>query len=101
MGNRLYVFNGNVSLPKEKSEGGQVLKEKVPLSINDLLLRGTVLKNTKAVVGIATYIGHRSKIYMNATRPPIKITNVNRRLNYQIGFLFILIIAIAIGCCFG
>jgi phospholipid-transporting ATPase len=102
---KLYVFNANVSLPKNSSLPPSLqidgLREEVPLSINDLLLRGTVLKNSKAVTGIATYIGHNSKIYMNNARPPIKITNVNRRLNYQIGFLFILIIVIAVSCCFG
>ena len=59
--NRLYDFNGNASFPKASTGNNLSIgaaisqREIIPLSINDLLLRGTVLKNSKEVVGIATY----------------------------------------------
>ena len=59
--NRLYDFNGNVSIPKVSTENSLTVgaainqRDLIPLSINDLLLRGTVLKNSKEVVGLATY----------------------------------------------
>jgi len=109
--NRLYDFNGNVTIPKPSGEAGignnlvlgtsENLKEVIPLSINDLLLRGTVLKNTASVIGFATYVGHESKIYMNSTRPPIKLSNVTRRLNTQICLLFGLVVLVSVLCTIG
>lgn len=52
-----------------------------PLSEQNLLLRGTVLKNTDEVVGIIVYAGMKSKIVMNSSGVRHKVSNVERKVN--------------------
>jgi len=51
------------------------------LSLKQLLLKGSILKNTEYVLGIVVYAGHNTKIMKNAKNPPIKLTNVIRVMN--------------------
>ena len=51
------------------------------LRFKQLGLRGTTLKNTKYVYGIAVYTGHSTKIMKNAKRPPSKTSKVLRKMN--------------------
>jgi phospholipid-translocating ATPase len=49
-------------------------------------------------VGMAVYTGKETKIQMNMTEPPVKVSNIERRLNtYIIGIFFTLFIL----CCAG
>ena len=62
------------------------------------LQRSAKLRNTKFIVGMAVYTGKETKIQMNMTEPPVKVSNIERRLNTYIlgifGTLFVL-------CCAG
>ncbi|EFJ44668.1 hypothetical protein VOLCADRAFT_95107 [Volvox carteri f. nagariensis] len=44
----------------------------VPLAMDNLLLRGCVLKNSPYVFGLAIYCGNQTRIQMNAVRPSLK-----------------------------
>jgi magnesium-transporting ATPase (P-type) len=57
------------------------VQEEVPLSthkealdINNLLLRGSVLKKTDWAIGLAVNVGDDSKIVQNMTKAPRKVT---------------------------
>jgi len=50
---------------------GSVSKE--PLDINNLMLRGSVLRKTDWVVGLAINVGADSKIVQNMTKAPRKV----------------------------
>jgi magnesium-transporting ATPase (P-type) len=52
----LYTFNGSL----------MVNKDIVAIDKDQILLRGSSLKNTKWIYGIALYTGHDSKIMMNS-----------------------------------
>lgn len=52
-----------------------------PLSLNQLLLRGCVLRNTDHVYGVVVYTGHETKIMLNSKAPPSKVSNVLRKMN--------------------
>mmetsp|Transcript_19415 Transcript_19415/g.3173 ORF Transcript_19415/g.3173 Transcript_19415/m.3173 type:complete len:119 (+) Transcript_19415:220-576(+) len=52
-----------------------------PLSLNQLLLRGCVLRNTDFVYGVVVYTGHETKIMLNSKSPPSKVSNVLRKMN--------------------
>ena len=44
----------------------------VPVSINELLLRGCTLKNSGFILGLVVYTGAETRIQMNSTAPPRK-----------------------------
>lgn len=70
--NDLHDFQGLLQLDGMQSR---------PLSEGNILLRGTVLKNTDEVVGLVVYAGMKSKIVMNSAGVRHKISTVERKVN--------------------
>ncbi|VEU19547.1 DEKNAAC100038 [Brettanomyces naardenensis] len=68
----------------------------VPLSPDQLLLRGASLRNTIWVQGIVVFTGHETKLMRNATATPIKRTDMERIINMQILALFGMLIVLSI-----
>lgn len=56
--------------------------------MNQLLLRGCVLKNTDYVYGVVVYTGHESKVMLNSKEAPSKTSNVLRRMNKMLYTVF-------------
>jgi magnesium-transporting ATPase (P-type) len=46
-----------------------------------LLLQGTVLRNTDFIYGLAVYTGNETKLGMNKHKPPIKLTQLDARVD--------------------
>ncbi|XP_036406934.1 probable phospholipid-transporting ATPase IA isoform X4 [Megalops cyprinoides] len=88
----LYDFIGNIRL-----EGHST----VPLGPDQILLRGAQLRNTQWVHGIVVYTGHDTKLMQNSTKPPLKLSNVERITNFQILVLFGCLLAISLICSIG
>jgi phospholipid-transporting ATPase len=88
----------------ESWEGTVILNEKyhspLSVSIKQLLLRGSILKNTDYIYGIIIYNGHNTKIMKNSKNPKIKISNVMRTLNIMLISLFIfqILICVSFSC---
>ncbi|KAL4690916.1 hypothetical protein H8959_013877, partial [Pygathrix nigripes] len=68
----LYDFTGNLNL-----DG----KSLVALGPDQILLRGTQLRNTQWVFGIVVYTGHDTKLMQNSTKAPLKRSNVEKVTN--------------------
>lgn len=51
------------------------------LSIKQLCLRGTILRNTEYIYGIPIYLGNDTKIMKNQKKQPHKVSNVMRQMN--------------------
>ena len=68
----LYSFNGNLYIGKKKY---------FSLNHEQLLLKGTQLKNTKWVVGFVVYTGKETRIMMNSQLGSHKQSNVERLMN--------------------
>lgn len=45
----------------------------VPVTMNEMLLRGCMLKNSGFVTGLVVYTGRETRIQMNAAKTPLKI----------------------------
>ncbi|XP_077103906.1 phospholipid-transporting ATPase IA isoform X3 [Siphateles boraxobius] len=88
----LYEFVGNIRL-----DGHSTL----PLGPDQILPRGAQLRNTQWVHGIVVYTGHDTKLMQNSTRPPLKLSNVERITNFQILVLFGCLLAISLVCSIG
>ncbi|XP_078116348.1 putative phospholipid-transporting ATPase IA isoform X4 [Sander vitreus] len=88
----LYEFVGNIRLDGYSS---------MPLGPDQILLRGAQLRNTQWVHGVVVYTGHDTKLMQNSTRPPLKLSNVERITNFQILVLFGCLLAISLVCSIG
>lgn len=89
--NRLYTFEGTMTINNSV----------YPLSPTQLLLRGAQLRNTRWIYSVVVFTGHETKLLQNATETPIKRTKVERTVNRQILFLFLLLITISLSCSIG
>ena len=86
--NRLYNFTGKLKL----SSG-----EEFPVDNDNILLRGSTLRNTDWVLGQVIYTGSQSKIMMNAQKGRLKQSNVEHVVNYLlIGILLFEMIMVSI-----
>ena len=55
--------------------------------MNEVLLRGCILKNTGSVYGMVIYTGDETRIQQNAAKTPFKVGAYDTFLNLQIGIL--------------
>ncbi|KAK9116965.1 hypothetical protein Sjap_015912 [Stephania japonica] len=89
--NSLYTFTGNLIFQKQT----------LPLSPNQILLRGCSLRNTEFIVGAVIFTGHETKVMMNAMNVPSKRSTLERKLDKLIltlfGALFTMCLVGAIG----
>ncbi|CAN3373146.1 phospholipid-transporting ATPase Dnf1p [Diutina rugosa] len=82
----LYSYQGNL---RYWTSTGQENQE--PVTINNLLLRGCSLRNTKWVIGIVVFTGDDTKIMLNAGVTPTKQSRMSRHLNYYVFLNFLLL----------
>ncbi|XVF02325.1 hypothetical protein REPUB_Repub04eG0165900 [Reevesia pubescens] len=76
--NSLYTFTGNLVMDNQT----------LPLSPNQILLRGCSLKNTEFIVGTVIFTGHETKVMMNSMNVPSKRSTLERKLDKLILALF-------------
>ncbi|KAH3678349.1 hypothetical protein WICMUC_001582 [Wickerhamomyces mucosus] len=79
----LYSYQGNL---KWYGEDSQIKNE--PININNLLLRGCSLRNTKWAIGVVVFTGSDTKIMMNSGETPTKKSKMSRDLNYTVALNF-------------
>ncbi|XP_025852372.2 phospholipid-transporting ATPase IB-like [Vulpes vulpes] len=73
----------------------------VPIGPDQVLLRGTQLKNTQWVLGIVVYTGFETKFMQNSIKSPLKKSRVEKVINVQILVLFVLLLAMSLVSCLG
>ena len=73
--NNLYKLSAAVVQPGE---------QKSPVDIQQVLLRGTVLRNTRWAIGLVLYTGQDTKIVLNSGDTPSKRSKVERQMNPQV-----------------
>ena len=86
----LYTFEATLTM---HAGGGE---KELPLTPEQLLLRGATLRNTPWIHGIVVFTGHETKLMRNATATPIKRTDVERMLNLQILMLVGILLALSL-----
>lgn len=62
-----------------------------PITINNILLRGCFLRNTKWVIGIVVFTGSDTKIMLNSGITPTKVSRMSRELNFSVFMNFLLL----------
>jgi phospholipid-translocating ATPase len=98
----LYKYNGAIKwmqeLPGFESEG---LQEQIePITIDNMLLRGCMLRNTDWILGVVVFTGHDTKIMRNQGETPSKRPRIAREMNFNVicnlGVLFLICVLSAI-----
>ncbi|XVF11681.1 hypothetical protein REPUB_Repub08aG0048300 [Reevesia pubescens] len=82
----LYSFVGSLELGEEQN----------PLSPQQLLLRGSKLRNTDYVFGAVIFSGHDTKVIQNSTAPPSKRSKIEKRMDKIVYFLFAVLVVLSI-----
>lgn len=83
----LYKFEGRVSLDGKTA----------PLTLNEIIFRGSILRNTPDVIGMVIYSGEECRIRMNANKNPrIKAPSLQFRVNRIVILVVIFVILLAI-----
>ena len=68
-------------------------KKKVSLVPHNVLLRGSSLRNTKYVFGLAVYAGHDTKVMMNASATPSKRSQIELGMDRVVLLMLLLLLA--------
>ncbi len=88
----LYDFNGSVIEDETTSA----------LTLNEVLLRGCVLRNTQSAIGLVINTGEECKIRMNANHhPKAKKPRLERYVNRIVIALIVYVIILSVGCASG
>ncbi|CAM0137054.1 unnamed protein product [Umbelopsis sp. WA50703] len=95
--NRLYNYDGTINLSVD--EVGRA--RDFALDPTQLLLRGAQLRNTSWIYGIVVFTGHETKLMLNSSKKPSKVSNVTRITNRNILYLFAILVAMSIACSIG
>ena len=72
--NNMYRLTATVVTPDNK----------YPIDLGQTLLRGTMLRHTKWVIGLVIYTGEDTKIVLNSGGTPSKRSKVERQMNPQV-----------------
>ncbi|CDY51126.1 BnaA07g37090D [Brassica napus] len=81
----LYSFVGTMELKGEKH----------PLSPQQLLLRGSKLRNTDYIYGAVIFTGPDTKVVQNSTEPPSKRSMIERKMDKIIYLMFLMVVSLA------
>lgn len=65
----IYTFQGKLTVPGDAP---------IPLTADEMMLRGSSLRNTEWAIGIAVYTGHDTKVMMNQSEAPNKMSRIER-----------------------
>ena len=83
----LYNFEGKISAGEET----------LPLTNNEVIYRGSILRNTPEAVGVVIYSGEECKIRMNANKSPrTKAPALQAAVNQVVVLIVILVLALSV-----
>ncbi|KAI9199832.1 uncharacterized protein BJ171DRAFT_462045 [Polychytrium aggregatum] len=82
----LYSFTGTMNIPPQRAldDSTELDRIAVPLTINQLLLRGCVVRNTEWIIGVVAYTGDDTKLRLNSGETPSKRSFIDKRMNAHI-----------------
>jgi len=89
--NRLYNFDGAITMD------GSLY----PLNADNIFLRGAMLRNTERAYGMVIFTGKETKLMKNSSEKRHKMSNIDVVTNRQIGYIFLLQVALCLICAVG
>jgi len=86
--NKIYSFSGSLHMDSKI----------LSLAVKQVLLRGTMLRNTKWITGVTIFTGRDTKLMRNSNVTPFKRSGIEKSTNFYIIFIFFLQILLCAGC---
>ena len=83
----LYGINDNLTINKE---------DILHYTYDNFILRGSGLRQTEYIIGVAVYIGHNTKSMRNSPQAKQKLSKLELLMNYQIAFIFVFQVILSI-----
>ncbi|GBG34009.1 Phospholipid-transporting ATPase [Hondaea fermentalgiana] len=83
MPNSLLTFSGQIRVFDDKYTMERTPEgyKDIPLDTSNLLLRGSVLRNTPWVLGFVLYAGPETKVVQSSSNPPTKMSRLQKLIN--------------------
>ncbi|KAL1408534.1 phospholipid transporting ATPase [Vanrija albida] len=91
----LYSYNGVLHYTPV-SNGRQGKEQIEAVTINEMLLRGCTVRNTKWVIGLVVYTGADTKIMMNGGDTPSKRSKIEKETNFNVIMNFIILMILCL-----
>lgn len=88
----LYKFSGTLVNLEKSPNGKWTEKSKTPIEIDNILLRGHVVRNTKWAIAVVLFTGTDTKIILNSGETPSKRSQVDKQMNQEVSMVDKLII---------
>ncbi|KAG0365798.1 hypothetical protein BC939DRAFT_503323 [Gamsiella multidivaricata] len=80
---------------------GQYKETTIPVDINNMLLRGHVIRNTHWVIAVIVATGTETKIMLNSGETPSKRSRIEKTMNIQVAINFAILLVLCIICAVG
>ena len=64
----------------------------------EFILKGSILRNTNWIIGIVVYTGMNNKIILNSKKPTTKISQIEKKMNYYLMYVFIFLMLCCLIC---
>jgi phospholipid-translocating P-type ATPase (flippase) len=74
------------------------VEQAIGVGVEQMLVRGTVLKNTHYANGLVIYTGPQTKYMLNVTDPPFKVSSIERLLNKIIIGVLVALLLLCLIC---
>ncbi|KAI8818556.1 uncharacterized protein EV422DRAFT_171786 [Fimicolochytrium jonesii] len=93
----LYSFSGTLLWRRKDASGLKPDDQHyLPINIQNVLLRGSILRNTEWIIGMVLFTGKDSKVVLNAGLTPSKRSLIEKQMNPQVALNFLLLIVMCI-----
>lgn len=89
----LYNFEGNLELLDRNNNA----VKRYPIGSDNVIYRGSIIRNTKNLIGVVIFTGEETKIRLNALQNPrIKAPKLQKDINMIIAFMVVIVIFISL-----
>lgn len=90
--NDLYNFEGNVEFP-----GLSAKVTKYPLNLDNIIYRGSIIRNTEHMIGLVVFTGEETKVRMNAIKNPrTKAPKLQKKINSIVAFMVLVVASVSL-----
>lgn len=89
----LYNYEGSLDIVDNDTQ----IKDTYPIGSENVVYRGSILRNTDSCIGMVIFTGEESKIRMNAIKNPrIKAPKLQRSINLIVLFMVFVVISLSV-----
>lgn len=78
--NAIYKFEGQLAIAKRQ--------DKIPLNAENIVLRGSSIRNTEFIEGICVFSGHDTKVMQNSSSAKYKFSQLEIQMNKSLLYIF-------------